>query len=170
MRTIRTGAAIFVLAASTLAAQSAADWSAVKALAPDARIRVETPSRKVTGQIQSVSDDAIVLRSDAGGETVMRLQVIRIAAKKAGHRGRNVLIGLGVGGGVGLGVGLSARSCKGLGCLGSTAVEAGAPPIFALLGAIVGAVIPTGGWRDIYYAPVAGPPAGAKAPSSASRL
>jgi len=157
-------AAALVLAACTLPAQSTANWNAVKALAPGAQIRMEAAPRTMTGQIRSATDDAIVLLSGAGEETVMRSQVTRIAVKKPGHRKRNVLIGLGVGGGVGLGIGLAAKSCSGFGCIGAGDVEAGAPPILAALGAIVGAVLPTGGWRDIYYLPAPRAPAGAKGP------
>jgi hypothetical protein len=123
---------------------------------------MEAAPRNMSGQIQSVSDDAIVLRDAAGEETVMRSQVTRIAVKKTGHRKRNVLIGLGVGAGVGLGIGLGASSCKGFGCLGAEIVEVGAPPIFAILGAIVGAVFPTGGWHDIYDSTIPHAPIGAK--------
>lgn len=143
-------AAIFVLAVSTLAAQSAADWNTVKALAPGTQIRLQAPPRKLAGKIRSVTDDTLVLQSGAGEQTVMLSQITRIEAKKTSHRKRNVLIGLGVGAGIGLGIGLAARSCSGFGCIGHTAVEAGAPPVFAVLGALVGAVLPTGGWRDIY--------------------
>lgn len=145
-------ATLLVLAAGTLLAQSAADWNVVKGLAPGTQIRTEAAAHKVSGQVESVGDDAIVVRTGAVRETATRSQITRVAVKKPGHRKRNILIGTGVGAGLGLGVGLAAKSCTGIGCIGSTAVEAGAPPVFAALGAIVGAVLPTGGWRDIYRA------------------
>jgi len=146
---IRAGT-VLVLAASTLLAQPAADWNVVKGLPPGTRIRTEAAAQKITGEVDSVGDDAIVVRTVAGQKTMTRSQITRLAVKKPGHRKRNVLIGLGVGAGVGLGLGIAAKSCTGFGCIGSTAVEAGAPPVFAALGAIIGAVLPTGGWRDIY--------------------
>ncbi len=146
-------AVVSTLAASTLTAQSGTDWNTVKALAPGTQIRMETAPRKVSGQLLSVSDEAIVVRSGGREDSVRRSEVTRIAVKKPGHRKRNVLIGLGVGAGAGLGIALAVNSCHGIGCIDSGVIEAAAPPILAVLGAIVGAIIPTGGWREIYRIP-----------------
>jgi len=149
--------ALLAVAASMLSAQSVTEWSAVKALNPGARIRVETAPRKLSGEFRSASDDALVLRAGAGEETVVRSQVTRIAVRKPGHRKRNAIIGLGVGAGVGLGVGAAARShCTGF-CINpvSNGVVVGAGAAAGgLVGVVVGAIIPTGGWRDLYHAPV----------------
>ena len=109
---IRTrAAAVLVLAVTTLLAQPSADWNVVKALTPGTRIHVEVRPRTVSGQVRSVSDDAVVLQSGAGEETIARSQVSRLAVKQRGHRKRNVLIGLGVGVGAGAGIAVDASTC-----------------------------------------------------------
>jgi hypothetical protein len=154
---------VFILAASTGAAQVPAtaqvpapqetDWNVVKSLPPGTQLRIDAAPRRVTGALQSVTADSVVLRSAAGEETVMRSQVARIAMKKTGHRGRHALIGLAIGGGTGTVLAIAAASCKGFGCIGATAFEIAAPIACALVGTLVGAVIPAGGWREIYHAP-----------------
>jgi hypothetical protein len=153
LRILFRAATLAFLAASTASAQSA-DWGVVKALAPGTQVRAEAAGRKVTGQILSTSDSAMVLRTRAGEQTVLRANAGRVAVKKKGHRGRNVLIGLGIGTGAGLGIGLAARShCSGF-CLNpvSNGLVVGAGiGAGAVIGGAVGAIIPTGGWREIYY-------------------
>ena len=141
--------AVCVLVASTLVAQSA-DWNVVKSLAPGTQIRIEIGPGKLRGQLRSVSDDAIVLSSNAGEETAMRSQVKRVAVKKVSHRKRHVLIGLGIGAGAGAVLTIAASACHGFGCIGAVAFEVAAPLTFGAMGALVGALIPAGGWREIY--------------------
>lgn len=75
---------------------------------------------------------------------------MRVSLKKNGHRMRNALIGLGVGAGVGVGVGAAAdTNCTGL-CFGGNFGKAIFTPLGAVAGVLVGALIPTGGWREIY--------------------
>jgi hypothetical protein len=138
-----------MLTASALAAQSA-DWNVVKSLLPGEPIRVEG-SRKVRGQSQSATDDAIVVRTGGTEETVPRAQVTLIAGSKRGHRKRNALIGLAVGAGAGLGIGLAGR-CTGtcLQIVPNGAVVAGATAGGAVVGLVVGFLVPSGGWREIY--------------------
>jgi hypothetical protein len=143
-------ALILVLTVSTLAAQPATDWGAVRAIAPGTTIRADTAPQKWTGEIESVTEDAIVLRSKAGEQTLMRSQILRVGVKKPGHRKRNALIGLGVGAGAGAGVAIAVHSCQGLSCLGSEIIEIAAPVILILAGVLVGALLPTGGWRFVY--------------------
>jgi hypothetical protein len=140
--------ALLLLAASSLAAQSA-DWAVVKSLIPGTQVRLEAPHR-LSGQIRSVSDDALVLRSGGREETVPRTQVVRLDVKKRGHHKRNALIGALVGAGVGAGIAAKSASCSGFDCIGSRAVEVGAPVGLGALGAVIGAVIPSGGWRQVY--------------------
>jgi hypothetical protein len=61
-----------------------------------------------------------------------------------------VLIGLGIGAGAGGVLAIAASTCNGFGCIGAIAIEAGAPLTFGAIGALVGALIPAGGWREIY--------------------
>lgn len=71
--------------------------------------------------------------------------------RKPGHRGRNALIGLAAGAGVGLGIGLSTRAKTGqLHFLSNGSVTAIGWAVGAISGTILGVVIRTAGWREIY--------------------
>jgi hypothetical protein len=101
--------------------------------------------------LQNVTDDSLVLNSGAGLETFSMTQIERISVKEKGHRGRNALVGLGVGAGIGLVLGAVGDANCGTGCtvpkhFGIEAI----PPLFGGVGALVGAIIPSGGWREIY--------------------
>jgi hypothetical protein len=158
MRTTPTQmAALVLLAAPVLAGQSVADWNVVTALSPGTEVRVKTIPHVFIGSLQSVSEDVIVLRSGPAEETVMQLQIARIAVKKPSRRKRHALVGLAVGAGAGAGLAIAVSTCKGFGCIGATPIEVGAPVMFGLLGAIVGVAIPTGGWREIYRSTPAAP-------------
>jgi hypothetical protein len=62
------------------------------------------------------------------------------------------LIGLGIGAGVGFGVGAGASTCREL-CIGGKRLpEEVFTPLGAILGGIIGALIPSGGWREVYRA------------------
>jgi hypothetical protein len=159
-----------VLTAARLPAQPIADWNAAKALTNGIQIRVEGTSRKLNGQLQSVSDDMIVVRSGAGEETLMRPEVTRIAVKTATHRGRNTLIGLGVGAVADFAVASIPVSCKNL-CFGPSQNEIKAilTPVSGIAGAIVGVALPTGRWRDIYRSPAQRAPTGPAIPTGGWR-
>src|ERR1022692_1130371 len=86
----------------------------------------------------------------SGGRTVRGSLV-----KRKGHRGRNALIGAAIGAGGGLAIGAAVDrhdSGKGLNFFpnGGKAVLT---PLGAIIGAVVGVAIPSGGWHDIYRAP-----------------
>ena len=71
-----------------------------------------------------------------------------------GHRGRHALIGAAIGAGVGLGKGASIDSdCSATAvvCTENKGKAIGAP-LFALLGAGIGALPPAGGWQELYRA------------------
>ena len=141
--------AVFFLLAATAAAQTtAASWNTVKALTPGTDVRILNGSRTVSGKMEGVTDDAIVIRSRKGQETFKQPDVIRLSLRTNGHRARNGLIGLGVGAGVGLGVGAAADASCGSFCrnLGKGVFT----PAGAIVGLAVGALIPAGGWREIY--------------------
>jgi hypothetical protein len=85
--------------------------------------------------------------------------VAKVSAKDKGHRLRNTLIGLGAGAGGGLILGAvgDANSCHPgfFGCwdpLGRNGLKETVTPLGALIGGIVGVLLPTGGWRDVYRA------------------
>jgi hypothetical protein len=80
-----------------------------------------------------------------------RDEVSLVSAKKPGHRKRNALIGLASGAGAGLIIGVAARNGSGgLGPNLDNVVTAGMTVAGALVGSIVGVLIPTGGWREVY--------------------
>jgi hypothetical protein len=147
-------AAVFLVFALAATAQSPAqDWNNVKVLTDGTSVRISIGSRTVSGPVRGVSDDSLAVDSRKGQEIFTRREVLRVSVKKQSHRGRNTLIGLGAGAAIGVVVGtVSYRKCTGFCILNSTRAEdAGAGAIiFGVIGAAVGVLIPTGGWRDVY--------------------
>jgi hypothetical protein len=143
---------LLALVATTIAAQTdTPGWNTVKALAPGTQVRITAGSRMVRGQIDRITDDALLMISERGQETFDRQQVSAVLVKRLNHRKRNALIGLAAGAGVGLGIGIAARSSPGqLQIIPNAAITAGFAVAGALGGTIAGAVIPTGGWREVY--------------------
>ena len=151
LRQIYRLAVVFALTTISVAAQTnAATWNSVQSLRAGTAVRIAAGPRTVRGKIDRVTDGRLELTSTKGQEMFTLQEVSRVWIKKPGHRKRNTLIGLGIGAGVGLGIGLAASTCKGFGCIGAGAVEIGAPVAFAVVGTAIGAVIPTGGWREVY--------------------
>jgi hypothetical protein len=146
--TRRIAAALLLLAATVAAQTNASSWNTVKALAAGSDVRIQNGARTVRGKIEGVTDETIVVNSGKGQETFKQQDVMRVSLKKNGHRMRNALIGLGVGAGVGVGVGAAAdANCT---CFGGNFAKAIFTPLGAVAGVLVGALIPTGGWREIY--------------------
>lgn len=148
----------FLFCALTLAAQSPdANWDILKGLSSGAEIRViRTPSGSVSGAFRSATADSLVIATSKGEESVARTQIARVSVKKQGHRGRHTLIGLGIGASAGLIIGAvtDARSgCSGQGFCLDFLPNGGKEiftPLGGIVGAIIGALMPSGGWRDIY--------------------
>ncbi len=141
-------AAALLLMTATVAAQ--ANWNAVKTLTPGTDVRILSGTRTLRGKIDGVTDDAIVVRSRKGAETFKQPDVMRVSLRTSGHRTRNALIGLGAGAGAGLGLGAVAdASCKSF-CFGGNLGKEVFTPVGAIVGLAVGALIPAGGWREIY--------------------
>jgi hypothetical protein len=141
-----------------LSAQSVSDWAGLNhtpALSAGAEIEVRTTgNQRSRGQFTTAEDDALVMMTPSGPRRIPRATVKRISAKKPGHRLRNTLIGLGVGAAAGLAVGAEQdESCSPHCFLGNNIAKAVLTPVGALVGLIVGVVIPTGGWREVYRAP-----------------
>src|SRR5208337_1603407 len=134
-------------------------------LTPGQEIRVVMNNVKsYRGKFESLSDDGITLRQAAGEQTLPRKDVLRVSWKGQSHRTRNAVIGAVVGAGVGLGAGLGADHviwnnanctvpalCRGSGPPNPHWALIGTP-VVGLAGALIGAVVPTGGWSDIYRA------------------
>jgi hypothetical protein len=140
-----------------------ASWGNLKTLRPGQEIRVVLNDVKsYQGEFQALSDDGITLRQAAGEQTLARQDILRVSSKAQKHRWRNALIGTAVGAGAGLGIGAAAdhssnnSKCGGTGfCFGGMFPNLGKEvltPVGALAGAVVGAVMPTGGWHDVYRA------------------
>lgn len=126
-------------------------WDKLKQLSAGQQIQVvQNGAKSTTGSFHSVTDDAIVVDAASGEETINRQSVQRVSAKSKNHRLRNALVGFGVGAGAGLavGAGVDCSTCW-FPNLGKEVLT----PLGALAGGVVGAVIPTGGWHEIYRAP-----------------
>jgi hypothetical protein len=149
LRAARVVSLISILSLAAAAQAPTSNWDAVKMIAPGTEIRVEAGNSKpVTGKLESVADDSLVIAQKTGTQSVARPEIHGVAVKKKGHRVRNTFIGLGAGTAAGLGIGAAqASGCNELLC--ELAV-----PIYGLAGLIAGTVtglvLPTGGWRQIY--------------------
>jgi hypothetical protein len=143
-------------AQSAVAPVSKNDWNAVQSLPIGARIRVTTTDRKIIqGAFQSAADEGLALGQSSGAEMLARSSIKSVSVKGPGHRMRHALIGLGIGaaGGLGLGAGVDA-SCNPhafLGCIGGPNFgKEVLTPVGAVIGFGIGAVLPAGGWREVY--------------------
>ncbi|HET8826311.1 MAG TPA: hypothetical protein VFM77_14330 [Terriglobales bacterium] len=133
--------------------QGQSEWSVVQQLTSGQVVKIvlkEGGSRR--GSFESANDSGVVIRSGESEQTLARDQVKRISIKGKGHRGRNALIGAGIGAGAGLGAGAAIDndcSKNSIVCTGNKG-KAILTPVFGLLGAGIGALIPSGGWHEIY--------------------
>ena len=122
------------------------DWGVVKQLPQGQKIKLVTADRKShQGAVQSVTDDSIQLEN---GFTAARQDVRRVLIQSGGHRGRNALIGGAIGAGVGLGIGAGIDS--GLGGYSRNGGKEVATPAFAVVGIVIGALLPSHGWHEVY--------------------
>jgi hypothetical protein len=128
------------------------DWDTVKQLSQGQQIQIVlNDAKSYSGEFHSATDDAISVHMSTGDQTFNRPSIRRISSKGRGHRGRNALIGAAIGAGVGLGIGAAIDRCpaNSIVCTGNKGKAIGAP-LFALVGAAVGAVLPSGQWQAIY--------------------
>jgi len=135
-----------------------ANWDKLKSLSPGQEIQVvQNDAKSTSGNFRSTTDEAIVVSTASGEQTISRQSILRISSKGKGHRKRNALIGAGIGAGAGAGIGaaIDASANSGSGSFGPWFPHLGiemVTPLGAIVGAIVGAVIPSGGWHEIYRA------------------
>lgn len=149
--THRLAAILLVLAAAVAAQSNPSNWNAVTALTTRTDVRVSTGSRTVKGRIDRASDSSLALTVGKAEESFDRQQVLTVSVKKGDHRKRNALIGLAVGAGTGLGIGLATRPGPNqLRIVPTGAVVGGLIAAGAIVGVVVGVVIPSGGWREVY--------------------
>ena len=134
-----------------------ANWDRLKQLSSGQEIQVvQNDAKSSRTNFRSVTDEAIVVSTATGEQTISRQSILRVSSKGKGHRMRNALIGVGVGAGTGLGIGAAAdshRTCTGI-CVNilPNGGKEIATPLGAIVGGIIGAVVPTGGWHEIYRA------------------
>jgi len=125
-----------------------ARWESLNQLTSGQRIRVVLSAKKsYEGEFQSMNDQSILIREATGDETFSRASVLRVSSKVQSHRTRNTLIGAAVGAAAGLGIGAATDKPGSFFPNGGKEILT---PIGAIVGALVGFVIPSGGWHDIY--------------------
>ena len=130
--------------------QDKTKWGNLKQLVPNQQIRIVLDDAKsYRGEIRSVREEAIVVRLATGEQTFRRESVLRVSTRGPSHLRRNALIGAGIG--VAAGAATVAGICQATYCKGPVEAIVGVT-IGAPLGALVGFVIPTGGWHDVYRA------------------
>jgi hypothetical protein len=129
------------------------DWATVQALAPGESIKVALQDGgSIRRKFQSANDTGLIIAAGAGQKTLSRDNIRSISVKHNGHRGRHALIGAAIGAGAGLGMGVAVdNDCTKTSfvCTGNRG-KAILTPVFALIGAGIGAALPAGGWRKVY--------------------
>ena len=129
------------------------EWNNLKQLSPGQQVRVQLNDSKFSkGHFQSVSDDAIIIRIKGADQTFHRSEVQQVSSRRSGHRARHALIGAAIGAGAGLGSGVAIdNDCtrQSFVCTGNKG-KAILTPAFALIGAGIGALLPAGGWQELY--------------------
>jgi hypothetical protein len=129
------------------------NWAALKSLTIGGEIKVSAAGGKsFRGQLQSVTDESLVVLAANTQQSLARAEVLKISIKGGSHRTRNALIGFGIGAGAGLGIGAAADGGKCTGfCVGPRDLgKAVFTPLGAIVGAIVGVAWPTGTWHEVY--------------------
>jgi hypothetical protein len=155
------GALLFALLALTadplVGAVEKSDWGSLKQIAAGQTIKITVKHGATSrGDFQSATEDALVLRVAGEDRSIARDTVQRVSLKTNSHRGKHALIGAAIGAGGGLGAGIAvdtAASCtpNTIFCTGNQG-KLIATPAFALIGAGIGALLPAGGWHEIYRA------------------
>src|ERR1035437_1270846 len=134
-----------------------ANWVNLKQLAPGQQIRVVlNDAKSYTGPLHSVSDESLVIRTGGGEQTFERQNILRVSSPGKSHRGRNALIGLAVGAGTGVVIGVVSPELGQGKCAQGSCTNAESAAVAGFVGAVagvgLGAVLPTGGWHDVYRA------------------
>ena len=150
---IRAASLLFVFALTASAQSPVRSWQDVEGLTAGTPVRISAGSHTISGQLQRVTDESIVLESAKTQQSFRRQDIMRVSVKKAGHRGRNALIGLGAGAAIGAIAGAAShQDCTGFCPFYTSRGEAAAivAGVFGAIGAGIGALIPAGGWHEIY--------------------
>ena len=124
---------------------SKGDWGNLRTLIAGAEIRViATGHEVIRGTFRSVSDDALIVDQTSGEKMLPRSSVISVSLKKQSRRIGYVSIGAIAGVVTGLLVDWPPRCCY---RMSSKVIST---PLGALTGIVIGAAIPTVGWREMY--------------------
>ena len=146
-------ALLTLIADPSLRAVEKSDWSSLKQIAAGQTIKVTVrDGTSSQGEFQSATEDALVLRVAGGDRSIARDTIRRVSLKTNSHRGKHALIGAAIGAGGGLGAGIAIDndcSPNAIICTGNKG-KGILTPAFALIGAGIGALLPAGGWREIY--------------------
>ena len=80
-----------LLAASLLC--QAKDWALVKQIPAQQLVEVVVPKDRISGRLQSVTDDAIVIETNQQSKSIPKAEIRRVAIRSASGRGKNAAIG-----------------------------------------------------------------------------
>jgi hypothetical protein len=142
-----------LLVSSSLHGAENPAWANLNQLSPGQQVRVVVNGKKsFKGQFQSVADDAVVFHSKGADQTLSRSNVQEVSLRRPGHRGRHALIGAAIGAGAGLGTGAAIDndcSSQSIVCTGNKG-KAILTPVFGLIGAGIGSILPAGSWQEVY--------------------
>lgn len=99
-----------------------ANWDKLKQLSVGQDVQVvQNDAKSNRSSFRSVTDEAIVVSTATGEQTISRQSILRVSSKGKGHRVRNALIGAGIGAGGGAGIGAVVGRCgQGEFCIGPT--------------------------------------------------
>ena len=126
------------------------NWDNVKQLRTGEQIKIVLNDGKSrSGELESASDEGLVVFLSSSETKFMRAEVRRILVKGQSHRGRNTAIGAGLAAGVGLGVGAFFDNQLRSWVQTNRGLAIG-PSVGGVVGAAIGAVAPTGRWREVY--------------------
>jgi hypothetical protein len=156
-RIIETLPILLLVPGFNFAQSRQSDWDNLRQLAPGQSIRIVlNDAESCMAEFRGVTTDALVVRLAQGDQTLQRHSVLRVSTQHKSHRGRNALIGVAAGIGAGIIVGVASPELGQGKCSHGSCVDAGQVSALgvagATAGAVVGAVIPRGGWHNVYRA------------------
>jgi hypothetical protein len=127
------------------------DWGNLGQLAQGDQIRVVlNDGRSFRARFETFTEEAVVVSVATGREALARKDVLRVSTQGPAHVKRNIVMGMAVG--AAAGAAAVALTCRHTECKGPVV---GIGALFGIpVGALVGGVIPTDRWHDVYRAPV----------------
>jgi hypothetical protein len=156
MRNVHRALLALIATAATCAAQSPGGWTSVQALSSGTEVRLAiAKSNAVSGKLESATDNSLTINPGGSPQSFQRQQITRVLVKTEARRKRSTWIGLSVGAGSAAAIeGAIALSCGGFCTDARTSHKAafigGGIALGAAVGALFGAALSRGGWREIY--------------------